>query len=184
MGERREEKTPGEEEDMNGTRCVDPVTTGPGRGARRRTGAPRATATSATPCEAGPLWSRCGEVPTPPKPGLAPAPATGDRHATCAGAIAHPMRPDGRVSYELSPTRPAGGAPTPPRSRSLGGVASRRPSPLRGVEHTALHRRPVGTERFRRRGCRAAAVAVPNGGGGLTSECGLVPPGLPADTDA
>ncbi len=43
--------------------------------------------------------------------------------------------------------------------------------------------RSVGTERFLRRGCWEAAVAVPNGDGGRTSKCGLVLLGS-TETDA
>ena len=52
-----------------------------------------------------------------------------------------------------------------------------------GVEHTALHCRSVGTERFLRRGPWRAAVVVPNGDGGRTSKSGLVLLGA-AETDA
>src|SRR6476469_7171281 len=98
--------------------------------------------------------------------------------------MAQPMRPDGRVSYELSPTRSAGVAPNPRGSRSPRDFASHLPSPCGGRAHRFAS--PV-----RRHGEVSEAspslvtVVVPNGDGGLTSKSGLVPFGCGrADADA
>jgi hypothetical protein len=102
-------------------------------------------------------------TPDPDLLGLAPAPVTG---TTCdlAGAIAHPMRPDGRVQPNCrrrgrreSPRADAGLDP-----RAVSPPAGRHPP---GVEHTALLRRSVGTERFRRRCGLTTAVAFSEGKG-------------------
>ena len=84
---------------MNGRLMPSTRTTGPARGAARRTGAPPATATRRDF-----FWGSTPSVslrhtPDPVSLGLAPAPVTGVTIVDIVGAIARPMRPADRVQH-------------------------------------------------------------------------------------
>jgi hypothetical protein len=109
--------------------------------------------------------------PDPVALGLAPAPVTGSIPTPWSHRPADAAR---RPSADERSRRGEGKSPRVHGGLDSSGASSSRRRHSSEVELAVLNRRPVGTERFRRRRGSTVTVAVPNGDGGRTSKCGLV----------